>query len=53
MQIKVGSRVAVRAHGHSVTRTVRQVGDDYVVVEVMGQVQKVPMHWITSHVRKG
>ena len=49
--IKAGDRIAVRAHGHSVTRTVAQVGDDYVVVHLCGQWAKVPEHKITSVMR--
>lgn len=49
MNIKVGDRVAVRANGHSVTRTVEQIGEGYVVVWLHNQMTKVPHHWITSH----
>jgi hypothetical protein len=51
--IKPGDRVAVKAHGHSVTRTVSAVGDNYVTIHIAGQEAKVPEHMITSHISVG
>jgi hypothetical protein len=50
--IQPGDRVSVRAHGKSVTRPVYEVGRDYVVVQICGAIQKIPVHWITSHTRR-
>jgi hypothetical protein len=48
--IKPGDRVGVRHNGHSVTRTVKSVGKDYVVIEIGGAPQVVFGQRITSHI---
>jgi len=50
MTITKGDRVAFRANGHSITRTVESVGDGYVVVMFNGLI-KVPRHRITSVIK--
>ena len=51
ISIVPGDRVAIRAHGKSVTRTVMAVGDNYVTVHVCGKIAKVPEHQITGHTK--
>ena len=45
-----GDRIGIRNNGHSVTRSVIAVGDDYVVVHINSQITKVPEHRISSHI---
>jgi hypothetical protein len=46
-----GDRVEVKAMGRRTTRTVQAVGEGFVVINLCGQVVKIPEHQITSHVR--
>lgn len=49
--IKAGDRVVVKGYNRTASRTVLQVGDDYIVVNLCGVVQKVPECKITSHMK--
>ena len=50
-RITPGDRIGVRHNGHSVTRTVKSVGKDYVVIEYKGAPKVVMQGDITSHVK--
>ena len=52
-QILPGDRISVSAHNRSVQRTVIAVGDNYAVIQVCGQIAKVPEHKILSHIACG
>ena len=52
MLMRVGSRVSVRFNGKSISRTIKHIGDNYVVIEICKVEHKIPFHWITSTTEK-